>query len=432
MVLYTVVVALMDWFSFTRPSGEGTGVTEALPFAGTAPIALPGLTTLRKRLPETFQAYATASPTGNSTGNSTENSTGNSADDIPATGTNPNELPSLSVLIPARNEEKNIAACVESLCAQDYPGRLEILVLDDGSEDRTGEIVAAIAQQDSRVRVIRGGELLPGWKGKPNALRQLKEVATGELLLLTDADCIFYPGALAGAVRHREKVGADCLSLKPYLECGTFWEHVMLPLQYFLVFAMLPIPCVGGTKNAAFAAANGAFLLLPAKTYDALGGHEAVKGEMAEDVKFAQYVKLRGYKLVYGDGTTTYKVRMYDSLNGIYNGFSKNLFPAMDRSLPVLIGWCLFLITTQVVPFLFVGVSVFHQVRTWDSFWFPFWHVMVAMTLRIALTLRFRQALWAVITHPLGWLITMAIAWNSAYLHYSGKGHSWKGRVYQG
>lgn len=417
MVLYSLIIALMDWFTFQRPANTSPSVTTLDPATGTVGAALGTVTPNSKDPFHSVSAFA-----------------GNDADFVQARQgalvPSSRQLPSLSVLVPARNEEANIGACVASLCAQNYPGVLEILVLDDNSTDRTGEIVAALAEKDDRIRLLTGGELLPGWKGKPNALRQLQAAATGEILLLTDADCIFYPGSLAAAVIHREEIGTDCLSLKPYLECVTFWENVVLPLQYFMVFCMLPIPCVGGTKNPAFAAANGAFLMLPKKIYDKIGGHEAVKGEMAEDVKFAQHVKACGYRLVYGDGTTTYKVRMYDSLAGIFHGFSKNLFPAMDRSLPVLIGWCLFLITTQVVPFLFVASSAYKNVRTWDSFWFPFWHVVVAMTLRVALTFRFRQALWAVFTHPVGWLVTMCIAANSAYQSYSGRGHSWKGRVY--
>ena len=172
-------------------------------------------------------------------------------------------LPSLSVLIPARNEEAVIEACVRSLLAQDYPGTLEVLILDDRSEDATARIVSDIAATDKRVRLISGGDLLPGWKGKPNALRQLAAAATGEMLLLTDADCEFYTGSLTAAVQHRERQKADVLSLMPYLACGSFWEHVVIPLQYVLVFATLPIRNVYATTNPAFAAANGAFYPAP-------------------------------------------------------------------------------------------------------------------------------------------------------------------------
>lgn len=340
-------------------------------------------------------------------------------------------LQSLSVLIPARNEEAVIEACVRSLLVQEYPGTLEILVLDDRSEDDTARIVSEIAATDKRVRLLSGGELLPGWKGKPNALRQLADAATGEMLLLTDADCTFYPGSLVASVQHRERQQASVLSLMPYLACGSFWEHVVIPLQYVLVFATLPIRNVYATTNPAFAAANGAFILLPAKTYAQLGGHETVKSEMAEDICFAQHTKRSGKKLVYGDGTTTYSVRMYDSLPAIWQGFSKNVYSAMGNSVIVVAIWSLFLLITQVFPFGLLSYALAVGNHSLAAFWFPLTHVIVALGIRLALTIRFRQALWAVLTHPMGWLIVIAIAWNSTYLALSGKGHAWKGRTYQ-
>jgi chlorobactene glucosyltransferase len=339
--------------------------------------------------------------------------------------------PSISILIPARDEESVLERCVASLATQRYPGTLEILILDDHSTDHTGYIAQGLAASDRRIHAYKGGPLEPGWKGKPNALRQLAANATGDLLLLTDADCVFYRGALEASVRFREQRGADCLSLMPYLECRSFWEHVVVPLQYFLVFVTLPIRNVYATKNPAFAAANGAFLLLPRALYNDLGGHEPVKSEMAEDIKFAQQVKRRGYRLVYGDGSRIYSVRMYESLRGIWDGFSKNLFPAMGKNPVVLIVWMLFLLTTQILPFVLLGIALIQRDRSLSLFWFPLAHIVIALVIRVALSLRFRQQVWAVITHPIGWIITIAIALNSAYLAYSRKGHSWKGRVYQ-
>lgn len=340
-------------------------------------------------------------------------------------------LPSLSVLIPARNEEAVIGACLQSLLAQDYAADLQILVLDDRSTDETARVVQEISARDSRVTLLSGGNLWEGWKGKPNALRQLAAQATGEMLLLTDADCVFYPHALQSVVLHRVHVRADCLSLIPFLESRTFWEHVIVPLQYFVVFVTLPVRQIWASPNPAFAAANGAFLLLPRQTYAELNGHEPVKGEMAEDIKFAQHVKRRGLRLVYGDGSRIYRVRMYDGFRSIWDGFSKNLFPAMNKSLPILTTWTLFLFVTQVAPFAFVCAALLTGDRTLAAFWLPLLHVACALAIRAALTVRFQQAWWAVLLHPVGWAVTLAIGINSAYLALSGKGHAWKGRVYR-
>ena len=340
-------------------------------------------------------------------------------------------LPSLSILIPARDEAATIGRCVVSLLAQDYPARLEILVLDDGSSDGTSAAARDAAGGDARVQVLPGGPLQAGWKGKPNALRQLAACATGEMLLLTDADCEFLPGALAAVVRHRERRGADCLSLIPDLVCGSFWEHVVVPLQYDVIFLTLPLRKVFGSRTPAFAAANGAFLLLPANVYADLGGHEAVRGEMAEDIKFAQHVKRAGRRLLYGDGSRTYRVRMYDSLRRIWDGFSKNLYPAMGKNPVVLAAWTVFHLMTQVLPFAFLIAALITGNRSIPLYYLPLTQAAIALSIRLALTIRFRQALWAVATHPVGWLITITIGLYSAYLTYSGKGHAWKGRVYE-
>lgn len=392
-VVYSLVNAIADWFTFRRPT--------------------------RLVVSGQWSVDRTGDPTGETRHTSTL-----TTDHLSLTTS------SLSVLIPARNEEAVIRSCVQSLLEQEYPGSLEILVLDDRSEDDTARIVSEIAATDSRVKLLSGGELLPGWKGKPNALRQLATAATGEILLLTDADCVFFPGALAGAVQHREAAGADVLSLMPYLESGSFWEHVVIPLQYMLVFATLPVRNVYASPNPAFAAANGAFILLSAKTYAELGGHEPVKAEMAEDIRFAQNVKRQGRKLVYGDGSTTYGVRMYNGLRDVWNGFSKNVFSAMGNSVVVVAVWSIFLLITQVFPFGFTITALATGDRTLVGFWIPVIHVAVALGIRLALTFRFRQAVWAVLTHPIGWLIVIAIAWNSTYLALSGKGHAWKGRTY--
>lgn len=337
--------------------------------------------------------------------------------------------PSVSVLIPARNEEAVIELGVASLLAQTYRGPLEILVLDDRSDDATAVILAKLAANDARVQPISGGELAPGWNGKPNALRQLADRARGELLLLADADCVFLPNALSNAVAHKDETRADVLSLMPDLVCGSFWEHVVLPLQPMIVFLTLPIRAVSETRNPAFAAANGAFILIRSDLYETLGGHESVKTDMAEDIKFAQMVKARGHRLVYGDGSRIYRVRMYESLAGIWAGFSKNLFSAMGRSPVFLVVWSLFLYTTQIQPFLFLALALVTRDFSVGLFYFPLAHAVVAVGIRIGIALRFRHRahLW---TLPLGWAIVIAMAHNSAFLALSGRGHTWKGRTY--
>ena len=352
----------------------------------------------------------------------------------------PSPQKSLSVLIPARNEAANIGACVESLLTQQYPGPLEILVLDDRSEDTTAEIVQKIidsvrrdgGRPDQTIRLLRGAEVWSGWKGKPNAMRQLAAAANGELLLLTDADCLFEPRALAAAVAHRGANGGGL----PVADSSFGMRDVLgkrrdsAAILYYLCHAARA-KHLRQQKSGVCGGERSVYLDSPARpTYAALGGHEAVKAEMAEDVVFARHVKRSGLRLVYGDGSQTYRVRMYNSFLEIWDGFSKNLFSAMGRSLPIVAVWCLFVLTTQLLPFAFLAQALLTGNRSVAGFLLPLMQIAIALGIRAALALRFRLALWAILTHPLGWLIFLGIALNSAYLSLSGKGHSWKGRVY--
>ncbi len=258
-------------------------------------------------------------------------------------------LPLVSILVPARNEEETIAPCVRSLLAQNYP-RFEVVVLDDRSTDDTYNTLCRLRDADYRLRVLVGAELPEGWYGKPWACWQMAQAAQGEYLLLTDADCVFRPDALLLALGAAQQHRADVVSLVPHFECAGFWERLLIPVQYFIIFAFLPTPLVRLTPHPWFAAANGAFLFLRKETYFAVDGHRAVRAQLAEDVKFAQHVKRRGCSLWYGDGSRVYAVRMYHGLQEVWAGFSKNLFPAFSYNLPLMASVLFAIVCAFVLP----------------------------------------------------------------------------------
>ncbi len=337
------------------------------------------------------------------------------------------ELPLISVLVPARDEETNIEACVRSLLAQNYP-RFEILVLDDHSADDTYPILCRLRDQDHRLRVLIGANLPPDWYGKPFACWQLANAAQGEFLLLTDADCVFAPDALLLALGAREEHQADVVSLVPDLRCYGFWERLLIPIQYFVIFAFLPTPLIRLTPFPWFAAANGAFLFLKRETYFEVDGHRAVRQQLAEDVKFAQHVKRLGKSLWYGDGSRTYFVRMYDGFSDLWAGFSKNLFPAFSRNLPLLL-WVVFvLLNLFVLPPLW-ALWGWQTHTAWSLL--PLGTYLALAAIRFGLTLRFgRDSGGYAFLNPLAWSLVIGIALSSAYRSLSGRGNTWKGRVY--
>ena len=338
-----------------------------------------------------------------------------------------NALPFISILVPARDEEANIEACVRSLLSLNYP-HFEVIVLDDRSADDTYGILCRLRDQDERLRVLIGAELPSDWYGKPFACWQMAQAAQGEYLLLTDADCEFSPDALLLALGAAQEHQADLISLVPDLRAEGFWEKLIIPLQYFIIFAFLPTFLIRPTSYPWFAAANGAFLFLKRETYFAVDGHRAVRQQLAEDVKLAQYIKRQGKTLWYGDGSRTYGVRMYHGLEEIWAGFSKNIFPAFSRNIFLLAGVILMLFTVFVLPILW-AVGGWIIGAGWA--WLPLTSYLLLAGVRLGLTARFgRDTGEYALLNPLAWAVVIGIAINSAYQSLSGRGNAWKGRLY--
>jgi chlorobactene glucosyltransferase len=244
----------------------------------------------------------------------------------------PSRAPSLgedsltvSVIVPARNEEENIEALLTSLTAMQYPS-FEILVVDDQSEDRTGELVARAEPGNARaLRLIRGAPPPEGWFGKPWACFQGAREADGELLLFTDADTVHGSRLLAQAVVGLEAEGADVLTLIGRQVMGSFWERLLQP-QFFTLLAAR-FPRAGIPRKAhqwRHAIANGQYLLFRREVYESVGGHEAVRGEVVEDLRMAQLLVRGGWRLVVREGREL-RTRMYRSLSGLVEGWSKNI-----------------------------------------------------------------------------------------------------------
>jgi len=259
----------------------------------------------------------------------------------------------ISVLVPARNEEGTIGPCVLSLLAQDHPD-FEVVVLDDGSTDRTTEVLAGIDSE--RLRVIAGEPLPAGWNGKPWACSQLAELATGELLLFTDADTVHEPETLRRAAAAMDSYGADFISAFPRNEVRTLGEQLTVPFIIWSVVAILPLGLAYLLpRSGAFSAANGKFMVFRRETYDEVGGFRAVRDDAAEDLALCRLVKAAGFKWRLLDASDCVTTRMYDGFGSALRGFSKNFFAIFDyRVLATLFVW-LWMLLLALQPF-FVSV----------------------------------------------------------------------------
>lgn len=336
-------------------------------------------------------------------------------------------LPRISVLVPARNEEDNIEPCVRSLLSLNYPN-FEVLVLDDSSTDSTYEILCRLRDQDHRLRILVGAALPDGWCGKPYGCWQLAHAAEGEYLLFTDADCVFAPDSLLFSLGALQEHDADLVSLAPSLESRGFWEQLVLPVLYVIVMAFMPLWLIRHTNSPIFSGANGAFLFLRKETYLAVDGHQAVKSQLAEDIKFAQHWKRCGRTMWYGDGQRVYSVRMYHGLSEIWSGFTKNIFPAFSKNILVFVPVLLFLLCVLVLPAVLTVLGTASHAR-WTCL--AALSLLLELVIHLAVALKFRTCnpLMAPLA-PLAWVVTIALAVNSARASYSRTGPVWKGRIY--
>jgi len=248
---------------------------------------------------------------------------------MPATDT-ANTPPAVSVIVPARNEEACLGACLQSLVDQGNVS-LEIIVVDDHSTDRTREIADSFAGKG--VRAIDAGPLPAGWTGKNNAVTTGAKAACGKWLLFTDADTIHLPGSLARSIAEAKRYGAAMLSYSPQQIVKGFWEKAVMPVIFAELAASFRPAQVSDPKSAA-AAANGQYILITREAYDAVGGHAAIASDLLEDVALARLVKQSGRRIFFRYGGDAVRTRMYRSFAQLREGWTKNLallFPAPRR-----------------------------------------------------------------------------------------------------
>ena len=259
----------------------------------------------------------------------------------------------VSIIVPARNEEANLECLVRSLAAQ--RGVREILIVDDQSEDRTLEILEAMKAEAPLLRVLHIDSLPEGWLGKTYAVTVAAREAAGDWLLFTDADTEHLPGSLAALLELAEREGADLLSLSPGQLTPTWWEKAVIPLVYVNLARLYRFEEVSEPGSAA-AAANGQYLLIRRQAYARVGGHQAIRNEILEDVELAKRVKAAGGKLLFLPGAAWVRTRMYRTFGEMWRGWTKNLFLIYGGSLAKIFKTLVELCAVDLLPQFFLVV----------------------------------------------------------------------------
>jgi glycosyltransferase involved in cell wall biosynthesis len=232
----------------------------------------------------------------------------------------------VSAIVPARNEEAVIGACVQSLAKQAEIS--EVIVVDDQSTDRTAAVVTELSRSNSKVRLLQLKELPAGWVGKNNAVWQGAQVAIGDWLLFTDADAVHNEDSATQALAIAQRENAALISFSPEQIMVSWYEKALIPYVYCRLSSHFSFAEVNDPlKNAA--AANGQFLMIRRDAYESVGGHASVAGEILEDVALASRVKQAAYRIWFGSGQGIVCVRMYRSFGAMMEGWKKNLYPLM-------------------------------------------------------------------------------------------------------
>lgn len=268
----------------------------------------------------------------------------------------PSVFPSVSILIPMRDEASVIAQTIRSLLAQDYPN-FEILLLDDHSTDGSADIARQAANNDPRLRIIDGAALPLGWLGKTWACHQLGQQATGDYLLFSDADVRWQPGALSALLAEARRTRADLLTAWPTQQTVTWGERLVVPLMGFTILAYLPVLAVHHIPWPVFAAAMGQCLLFRRPAYQQIGGHAAIRARIVDDMAFAYAIKLNHLRLRAVDANGLIVTRMYHNWQQVRNGFAKNILAGHGNSLAFLFFSTFFHIWLFIIPWvlLFTG-----------------------------------------------------------------------------
>lgn len=352
--------------------------------------------------------------------------------------TNPPKAPAerVYVIVPARNEERNIRNCVERLLQQTYPN-YEVIVLDDRSNDGTPEILSELVRQDRRLKVIQGEQLPSGWAGKPHALAQGARAATGDWLCFIDADTFASPDLLSATIAAAKASRADLFTIMTRQRLVTFWEKTIQPLIFTALSVGFSPEKVNDPKRAD-AIANGQFLLFRREAYEKIGGHQAVANSIVEDRDLARKVKTAGLRLVVADGQSVAETRMYTNFREIWEGWTKNIYLGLSDNpglaalgvfgaLICLLagfgfpGW----LAAGIVWLMRGGGSTAALVLLEGAAAFS-----VLMIVRAQAARAFGISPLYALTLPIGALVFGAMMASSTFQVLSGRGVTWKGRKY--
>jgi len=333
-------------------------------------------------------------------------------------------LPTVSTIVPARNEERNIDRCARGIAGQDYP-HMEMIFVDDDSKDATPDILARYQVKDQRVKIVQTGGRPDGWNGKQWACQSGANASHGEWLCFMDADTLAEPDLITRTLAFSLANNIDMLTLQPWYEMGGLWERIVMPTGLPLLLLVYP-PHRVNDPNVPLSMANGQFILIKRSVYDAVKGHEGIKDRMMDDYAMGESVKGAGFRMFIADGADVMRVRLYTNLQEIWAG-------ALKAAVQISGGWAVsafgVVVNTaiNVLPPFVLAAAVLNE--NW-----PAVAVMSAAVgfqliyLSLVRVIGFRTPPWTSLLYPVGGIIITAILLDGMIRLATGRDIQWKGR----
>jgi hopene-associated glycosyltransferase HpnB len=344
-----------------------------------------------------------------------------------------NTLPTVCVIIPARNEADVIPVSLRSLLLQDYPGKFTIFLVDDQSSDGTANVAQEVAHnldKTQQLQIVTSTSLPPGWTGKLWAMEQGLQTAstlTPDYFLLTDADIEHDPSNLHRLVAKAEAQKLDLVSIMVRLRCQSFWEQLLIPAFVFFFQKLYPFSWVNNPKKATAAAAGGC-ILIHSEALNRIGGLQIIRQALIDDCSLAKAVKSTHGKIWLGLSTLTYSLRPYDSLKTIWDMVARSAYTQLNYSPFLLIGSLLGMTLVYLLPPIAIifGLVLGNWIITLISF-----IGYLLMTFAYFPIIRFYKCspVFAFSLPIIAFLYT-SMTIDSALQHWQGRGGAWKGRVY--
>lgn len=333
-----------------------------------------------------------------------------------------NNLPRVSIVVPARNEQRNIREALQSLLDLEYPD-YELIVVDDRSEDATGRILDEMAASSPRLKVIHIDDLPQGWLGKNHALWVGSRRASGDLLLFTDADIVMEPTVLTRAVAFMEQNRLDHLAATPSMHMPTTFLS-MFGASFIIYFSLFSRPWKARDPGSRCHIGIGAFNLVRAVTYRLVGGHETIRLRPDDDIKLGKIIKKAGFRQDVAYAPEFLKVEWYSSVSEVIYGLEKNAFSGADYNIPLVLSGCLIHVMGSIWPFpaIFLTGGVTRII---------YLVIVALLVLVFADCARFHRAkAWYVLGYPVTTALFIYILLRTMLLNLVQGGIYWRGTFY--